>query len=354
MKSNSTLPKKGLRTAHLNICSLRNKIQDISEILKEQNVHIMAISETHLDSTISSFLLNIDGYNICRQDRNINGGGVAIYVKSQIPVRVREDLGSIGVEVIWLQVQLPSLKPVFIGCCYRPPNATVMYLDQICEMLDRVCDINNEIYFLGDLNIDWNSRCCALRNKLLSLTDACNLSQVITKPTRICSRADGSKSSTCIDLIFTNVAELISKVISMPVGCSDHNLIAIGRRTKVPKSGQKIILKRIFKYYNENDYYNEVRNIDWTTVLREEDPDLALDVFTNLLIPIIDKHAPVRKQTVRNVTAPWLDQELKQYMMQRNRAKAEAIKSGDVLQWGKYCKLKNYVTKLNKTEILSK
>lgn len=181
MQSNSTLPKKGLKIAHLNICSLRNKIQDISEILIEQNLHILAISETHLDSTINSPLSNIAGYNNYRQDRNANGDGVAIYVQSQIPVRVREDLRSIGVEVIWLQVQLPYLKPAFIGCCYRPPNATIMYLDQICEMLDRACDINNEIYFLGDLNIDWNSRCCALRNKLLSFADTCNLLQVINK-----------------------------------------------------------------------------------------------------------------------------------------------------------------------------
>ena len=52
---------------------------------------------------------------------------------------------------------------------------------------------------------------------------------------------------------------------------------------------------------------DEVRNIDRSTVLQEEDPDLTLDVFTNLLMPINDKHAPVRKQTVRNVMAPGLD-----------------------------------------------
>ena len=74
--------------------------------------------------------MNIAGYKIYRQDRSANGGGVAIYVQSQIPVRVMEDLRSIGVEIIWLQVQMPYPKPVFIGCCSRPTNATIMYLDQ--------------------------------------------------------------------------------------------------------------------------------------------------------------------------------------------------------------------------------
>ena len=84
------------------------------------------------------------------------------------------------------------------------------------------------------------------------------MSQVITKPMRIRCRADGSQSSTCIDLTFTDVAELCSKAISIPVSCRDHNLIAVGRRTKVPKSGQKITLKRMFKYFNENNYYDKV------------------------------------------------------------------------------------------------
>ncbi len=66
MMHNLTLPRKGIRIAHLNICSLRNKIQDISEIILEQDLHIMAISETHLDPSINNALLNIDGYNIYR------------------------------------------------------------------------------------------------------------------------------------------------------------------------------------------------------------------------------------------------------------------------------------------------
>lgn len=96
MQRHSTLPKNGLQIAYLNICSLRNKIQDISEIPREQNLHILAISGTHIDSTIKSSLLDIAGVIlIYGQNRNVNGGGVVIYVQSQIPVRVREDLGSV-------------------------------------------------------------------------------------------------------------------------------------------------------------------------------------------------------------------------------------------------------------------
>ena len=46
------LPKKGLRMEHLNICSLRNKVYDLSSVLLANKLHIAAISETHVDSSI--------------------------------------------------------------------------------------------------------------------------------------------------------------------------------------------------------------------------------------------------------------------------------------------------------------
>ena len=99
----------------------------------------------------------IDGYNIYRKDRNANGGGVAVYIQNHIPVKLRDNLMLNTVEVIWLQIHLPHLKPIIVGSCYIPPSANCQYLDNMCEMLDNGCDINREIYFLGDLNIDWLS-----------------------------------------------------------------------------------------------------------------------------------------------------------------------------------------------------
>ena len=41
-------------------------------------------------------------------------------------------------------------------------------------------------------------------------------------------------------------------------------------------------------------------------MINEEHPDAAFDEFLKLLLPIIDKHAPVR-----TVKAPWIEEELK-------------------------------------------
>lgn len=56
---------------------------------------------------------------------------------------------------------------------------------------------------------------------------------------------------------------------------------------------------------------DDVKNMYWSDVSKERDPDAALDVFMKLLLPVIDKHAPVRKLTVRTVSAPWIDEDVK-------------------------------------------
>lgn len=78
-------------------------------------------------------------------------------------------------------------------------------------MMIDVCDIGNEVYWMGDLNINWLSNKCPLRSKVVSVTDACFLTQVIKQHTHICINSYGKITSTCLDHIFTNSVDLCSE-----------------------------------------------------------------------------------------------------------------------------------------------
>lgn len=65
---------KGLVIAHLNVCSIRNKVHELNHLMSENNMHILAVSETHLDANILDVAVFIDGFNIFRRDRNKRGG----------------------------------------------------------------------------------------------------------------------------------------------------------------------------------------------------------------------------------------------------------------------------------------
>lgn len=64
-------------------------LTEITEILLADNLHILAISETHLDSTFEDGALLVRGFSMFRRDGNAFGGGFLYSV--HIPVKIRHD-----------------------------------------------------------------------------------------------------------------------------------------------------------------------------------------------------------------------------------------------------------------------
>ena len=189
---------------------------------------------------------------------------------------------------------------------------------------------------------------CSLKTKLSDAAAVCNLSQIVNLPTRIHVNRDGSRSSSCIDHFFTNAPEKCSKPVSVQVGCTDHNINATTWKAKVPKSGPKTIHKRMYKTFSEENFVKELKKVNWDLVLDCKDTEAALIIFTTLFSNICDKHAPIKKCTVRTVKAPWLDEELKTCIKERDLLKQSAIVSGCPDIWQHYRALRNKITKMNR------
>ena len=49
------------------------------------NLDILLISETEIDSSFPFAQFQIEGYTTCRLDRNANGGGIPVYIREDIP-----------------------------------------------------------------------------------------------------------------------------------------------------------------------------------------------------------------------------------------------------------------------------
>ena len=69
----------------MNINSVRNKFDLLSDIIKN-NIDILMISETKLDSSFPNGQFQIHGYSEpYRLDRNGNGGGILVFIREDIP-----------------------------------------------------------------------------------------------------------------------------------------------------------------------------------------------------------------------------------------------------------------------------
>ena len=69
---------------HLNINSLLNKICDLWYIASSSNAAVIRITENKLENTVYDSEVTVDCYNIVRNDKNRNGGGVACYITNNI------------------------------------------------------------------------------------------------------------------------------------------------------------------------------------------------------------------------------------------------------------------------------
>ena len=61
--------KPGIKIAHINVNSLRNKIDQVRFLTCQQSIDIMCITETRLDDKITNYDICIDGFQLIRQSR---------------------------------------------------------------------------------------------------------------------------------------------------------------------------------------------------------------------------------------------------------------------------------------------
>ena len=145
--------RNGLKIAFLNIVSLRKHKHELEIVLKDHDIDIIGLSEKRLDKTISDSEVNINGYNIFRNDRDINGGGVEIYVKASLPepkVRIKSD----NLELISLEIAPKHAKSFLVVCWHRPPTADDVAFENFREILKNLDKVSKEIILVHDTNCD--------------------------------------------------------------------------------------------------------------------------------------------------------------------------------------------------------
>ena len=84
LKSTRLKNPNRLIIAQLNINSLRNKFDSLVRML-HNNLDILLISETKIDSSFPTAQFQIEGYTTYRLDRNANGEGIHLYIRKDIP-----------------------------------------------------------------------------------------------------------------------------------------------------------------------------------------------------------------------------------------------------------------------------
>ena len=201
----ASLPK-GVKFAHVNLCGILNKLDQIRILLKDGIFDVFAVTESKLDCQILDSEIQIKGYTIVRRDRNRYGGGVLMYIKDKWTItNVCKDE---NLELLTADIKLLKSPKINVGVVYRPPDSNAQWITDFEERIDDMSTAGTEQVTMGDLNIDEMKS-----SSFKTMMEVCGFPQLISEPTRVTS-----SSSTLIDHIYVN----------QPISYSSRGVIPIG------------------------------------------------------------------------------------------------------------------------------
>ena len=147
--------------AHLNVRSLKNiaHLLEVKELVKFNNIDILTISETWLNSTVTNSEIAIENYKIYRLDRlHKKGGGVCAHIKKNLKATVLEQLSQISesnFHQLWIKIQSKKNKSIVICVTYRPPDCALNCFEDYFKpnhIQALTISISQPIFILGYLS----------------------------------------------------------------------------------------------------------------------------------------------------------------------------------------------------------
>ena len=112
--------------AVFNINSLLAHLDDLKVFVLDSKIDVLAINETKIDSSVNDNEIYLPGFEVVRKDSSVNGrsgGGVCIYLRSNINYQIRDDLCDDQLECVVVEIIGPHSRLFIVSTWYKPPNS---------------------------------------------------------------------------------------------------------------------------------------------------------------------------------------------------------------------------------------
>ena len=282
--------------------SLLKHFDEVKHLILSSEFDIFCLNETRLANSVADLEVSIPNYSLFRKDRSRVGGGVAIYVKSNIDCTVISELINSDIEALWLQIKCPYTKPFQICAVYRPPSSSIQYSQNFLLSVEKAISKGLEIIMLGDINIDSQNKTYTVTNLSYNLCTKFNFAQLVNQPTRVTAY-----TSTIIDHIYTTMPSNHIKTNVLDVCLSDHYLIytELNLKKSVTKNS-KTIMTRSYNNFSAQSFLLDLK-LEFSSFKTENlDIDTAWHQWKDKFNKISSKHAPLRCRRVKNTYKPWV------------------------------------------------
>lgn len=293
---------------HVNVCSLKNKLNILDAALNRFNYPtVLCVSEHWLKPSEINYF-NLNNYSLISHysRNNLKGGGVAIYALQSLNASINSvDIPASDKDFEYCSSKI-SYKGnlIYIICVYRSPSGDLdLFFKYLYSLLELTHKQNRYIVLCGDFNINLlvNSHNSL---KLCQTLDSFGLKRHIYLPTRI-----GVSSESCIDNIFSNfhIDDVNSTVKNAHV--SDHLCQLISWNKLPPKVHSYVsCTKRIFNAHNKTYFKELIKKETW---VNNNTPDLLVSNFIGTFKYHFDIAFPLKNiKLSKECKSPWITPEI--------------------------------------------
>ena len=314
---------------------------------------VIIVSETWINKS-KPFLYSLDNYIFLNKPSNSKSGGSGIFLRNNLNYTILEnlDLKLMNCENLWLKLNLSLNKSIVIASIYRHPSHEIKtFQDKLLHNIATLNNSNQHFVIGGDININLlknNPNINSYKIHILSQGAV----QLVNLPTRLCY-----KSNTLIDHIYSNIPEEKTLTNCIIYDISDHLPIITYLKhyqSKKPDTKRKVFrdLNKINYDQLSQDLQQNLNTLPYSNL--NVSANELWDSFENIFNKTLDKHAPLRIQTRKEVKksfSPWLNKNIICSIKTRQKLYKKAIKTSKLIDWTNF---RSYRNKLNRTIKLEK
>ena len=319
-----------LRFLLFNPWSLVNKIHDIMSNISDKKIDIAAFCETWLAdmNNPTTAVIKSFGYKIhhsFRKDKK--GGGTALVYNGVYTMScVQSSTVFSTFEHTAASIKTATGTKVIFVTVYRPGSLTSKFFQELDNLLSEILVKCDCLILAGDLNIHFENTNDKLVQRTLDLFLSYGLNHQVNGPTHI---AGGT-----LDQIFCfsikNQLECKVTVDQIDRLGSDHYPVYCDFSLAFEKKYFKDITYRKIKSMDKDKFSDElaaiVHSIDVNDV-KTAGMGESVRVLGDICSELLDEHAPLVSKRVSVIdTAPWFDNEYRDYRKLRRKAEGKAHK----------------------------
>lgn len=332
---NTSAEHESLSVIHLNIRSIRNKLNYIKDSLLDFN--ILCFTETHLNHAILNEDLFLEGFQPIkfRKDVSAHSAGLLTYVSEGLIAAHRPDLEVDLDESLWIEVRHKG-EPYLICNIYRPPSTPASFWQRLNIIIEKALESSKRLIIVGDLNEDQLNEHNRYLKDLININ---NLENIIKEPTRVTPL-----TATLLDVVIVSedVDVLNSGTLQVDPSVSDHSAVYMFISFSY---SHETSFKREVWNYKMGDYekLNDlISSTDWSFI-NNGNLDLVCEQFTTKFMNLVRECVPSKTVLIRPTDKPWYDSVIRSTSRKRDRLKRKALKSGIISDWSKYKQIRNKV-----------